>query len=180
MRTLAHTVLLATNKLPAFGQIFSAMGLFIRDTISWANEDEWGCHLYITVNEHIREGDWYIVNEKLVRATEYMGIHLNGVKCKVIASTDGGLGLPVIDRAFVLDYVAAEGKINEVEIQKVEYGIIRLWRYTDAKPNVPILQEAANQYADSKTDKTGHWKPTWQVHYDTYLSVNEWQRKQNG
>lgn len=178
MRTLAHTVLLATNKVPALGQIFTAMGLSIRDSISWAEEDEWGCHLYITVNEHIHKGDWFIAGEKLQRATEYMGVHLNGAKCKVIASTDTMLGLPVIDRAFVLDYVAAEGKINEVEIQKVDNGTIYLWQYTEAKPGVPTTQEAAVAYADEKTNKVGYWKPIWQAHYDAYLSVNDWQRKQ--
>lgn len=177
MQTNGQAILLYTNAVPAIGEIFSAMGLFRRDTEAWADEDKWGCHLYVTTNSTIKAGDWYIVDEKLKQADQYLGYRLDGTKTMVVATTDESLGLPLVSDAFIDAYVAQAGKLNEVAVQSLADGRVVLWWHTELRSKASSLQDEAIEYADAKTDKTGYWKPTWQAYYDAYLSVNEWQKK---
>ena len=135
--------------------------------------------MYVTTNGTIKPGDWYIIDEKLKQADEYLGFHLGGLKTLVVATTDESLGLPLVSDSLVDAYVAQAGKLNEVAVQSLADGRVVLWWRTEASSKASSFQDDAIGYADAKTDKTGYWKQTWQAHYNAYLSVNEWREKQD-
>ena len=91
-------------------------------------------HLYITSNEEIKEGDWFIHNNKIYNASNFntnsssvwsnefpKGIYsvIQEHCSKIIATTDSSLNLPLISNEFVKLFVDSYNNgnvINEVNV----------------------------------------------------------------
>lgn len=90
-------------------------------------------HLYFTSNEEIKVGDYVIPNSLSGYSTatkintndtiEFYneistlgGFDYIGKIKKIVATTDSSLNLPSIPQSFIEEYVAANGKIEEVEM----------------------------------------------------------------
>ena len=84
-------------------------------------------HLYITVSQPIKEGDWYIWKNQLIQANDLVGFH-DSVKndCrKIIATTDSELkidlghlcldSLPQVPQSFLKEFVTNPDGEYEVE-----------------------------------------------------------------
>lgn len=87
--------------------------------------------LYLTTNDEIKEGDWYICygrelhridkhgEEIMIRANEKSETTYTKTHFKVVAST-APIGLPLIPESFLIEYVKTNGTINTVKIE-MEY-----------------------------------------------------------
>jgi hypothetical protein len=81
-------------------------------------------HLYFTSDEPIQDCDWYIDDCNQIRKSftsdkEYWKPRTSYKK--IIASTDPALGLPAVPTTWIRDeYVASNGSIKEVKLEKVE------------------------------------------------------------
>jgi hypothetical protein len=83
------------------------------------------CHLYITSDDKIKEGDWYLTdNNKVLQCTKTIfGLvyadndHGRQIKhCrKIIATTDPSLGLPQPSESFIKAYIEAYNNGNVIE-----------------------------------------------------------------
>ena len=87
-------------------------------------------HLYITSDEEIKEGDWYIFNVgyasgvKQADLDDIENIHLEIDPKKIIATTDTSLELPQPSQQFIEKYIEEYNKgniITEVLIEVEEY-----------------------------------------------------------
>jgi len=85
-------------------------------------------HLYITSDEEIKEGDWY-VSEKSFNVLRVQkperGYKPTGKK--IISSTDKSLGLPEPSQGFIEKYVSEYNKGNIITDVLVEYDITKLY-----------------------------------------------------
>jgi len=92
-------------------------------------------HLYITTDDEIKEGDWFIdlrdnnlYSEDLYVAKTKSEIELaNRIGKKIIATTDPELNLPQPSKEFIEEYCRAGG-IDEVD---VEYGLFHDGNFKD-------------------------------------------------
>lgn len=78
-------------------------------------------HVYLTTDEEIKEGDWFISNRDI---HQYEGDKIPEILKlgyrKIVATTDTSLNLPQIPQEFLKKYCEADGKIEEVEIEYEE------------------------------------------------------------
>jgi len=74
-------------------------------------------HLYLTSDREIKKGDWCIYPNNIVGKLShpYDGETLYNSK-QIEATTDATLELPLIPQSFIEEYVAKQGKIDEVMI----------------------------------------------------------------
>ena len=77
-------------------------------------------HLYFLSDRKIEIDDWYLDDRKqrrqcVVDDAEYWATRTSYKKIE--ATTDAYLGIAMIPKSFIEEYVKAEGKINEVEIE---------------------------------------------------------------
>lgn len=92
-------------------------------------------HLYILSDEEIKEGDWFIQNNKELlqykrksntigcffdNNNELQTFHSNK-RLKIIASTDKSLNLPELSDTFTKEYIKEYNKGNKIEEVLVEY-----------------------------------------------------------
>lgn len=79
-------------------------------------------HLYLVSDDEIREGDWVYVEsiDKDNHIAQSNTANRHGAYetfSKIIASTDPSLKLPGISQSFLHEYVKAQGRIDEVELE---------------------------------------------------------------
>ena len=94
-------------------------------------------NLYITSNEEIKEGDWFIIDNKIHQCighyNHYICINKKGdsilpISCKkIISSTDESLGLPKPSDSFISKYIEEYNKGNIISDVLVEYEGKRKW-----------------------------------------------------
>lgn len=86
-------------------------------------------HLYLTINEDIKEGDWFVVGNnirKCIKNNDSLGYFNNDKSAflyiqpnfiKIIASSDPSLDLPFIPESSQMEFVATYGNIKSVFVQ---------------------------------------------------------------
>lgn len=147
MKKLCNVVMLPTEKAEGYGLLktnnstkleYCGDRYFTQSYLKDTNRTYQ--HLYLTSDEEIKEGDWYILaNVSVVQATESIGNRPNGKK--IIATTDksltmpylnsngmvmevGGVNqtkqIPQIPESFIKAYVQAQGNIKEVLVEYVD------------------------------------------------------------
>lgn len=135
MKQLCKVVMLSTEKASELfignnNQLF--IGIALPSTSKQINQ-----HLYLTSDEEIKEGDWYLdTNDNIIKANK-KNIEFNNPQIgwdKIIATTDksllqdfnkegdGGYTImPQIPESFIKAYVEAKGEIKEVLVEYQEY-----------------------------------------------------------
>lgn len=82
-------------------------------------------HIYLTTDDVIEAGDWYIDDCNLVRQAitsdkDYWAVRKEYKK--VISSTDPSLSLPGIPKQWITDvFIPQKGKIDEIELETDSY-----------------------------------------------------------
>lgn len=111
---------ISTDILMLDGESIGDLLININPSVTVSNEKFEAQHLYILSDDKIKMGDWVINNFDYDNPVLFIadldffnvGIEAN----KVIASTNSSLGLPMIPEWFIKEYVAKQGKIDEVEV----------------------------------------------------------------
>ena len=86
------------------------------------NHEHYPKHLYLVSDREIKEGEWNNI-DKVIQKTNKRQSEMTNKELfnygigKIEATTDSCLNLPLIPQSFIEEYVKAEGKINEVEIE---------------------------------------------------------------
>ena len=176
MKKLCDVVMLPTEKatpLVKFIGQFQTNKLTYCETLSMREPDEQSQHLYITSDEEIKEGDWFIV-ELFKITSESDGFHIEqankledvwineGVtirrhknNCrKIIATTDKSPYIqpyevriiPQIPEWFTKEFVESQGKIKQVLVQYATYN-----NGDDYVPMINSLNEIGINIPEEKT-----------------------------
>ena len=153
-------------------------------------------NLYFTSNEVIKEGDWYIYDNRVFQSEgqDYNGtfnlvLHRGGwtkasLCTKVIATTDKSLNLPIIPQSFVEEYVKSNGEIKEVPIAYCNDGSIAIINILKKKQT---LEEAAHElthkYFRQKYGRDIHinrsqdkYYDSWNAYYSGIIAGAKWQQ----
>lgn len=127
------------------GQLYLSMdsnpmvlGLTMRSFTSGENFNKVPQHLYITSDEEIKEGDWFICNQAMQQCVEVrkdnnypykiinkfngeIQYHSKHWKGKIIATTDKSLELPQPSQQFIEKYIEEYNRGNVITDVLVEY-----------------------------------------------------------
>lgn len=74
-------------------------------------------HLYFISDDEVKKGDWSL---NIISGTLTNWIGDSNTSHKVIASTDPSLGLPLIPRSYIQEYVNSNGSITDVGLEMEE------------------------------------------------------------
>ena len=125
----AKVVMLPTNQKAKEGMIYlkPKIGIFNETSSENHNNKVYDCnpqHLYIISDDEIKEGDWYIAEGKIYRASvDHMPELYKHSHKKIIATTDESLNLPQPSKQFIQKYIEEYDKGNIIEDILVEYEI---------------------------------------------------------
>ena len=90
----------------------------------WSNSDLTKRHLYITSDEVIKEGDWFILNNcNPIQCVMKDFPQAKDVK-KIIATTDTSLGIALISKEFINYFIEQYNKGNVIKEVWVEFKVI--------------------------------------------------------
>lgn len=144
----------------------SNIGLYPDNSIAYADKDNLTDilsskiakpqHLYLTINEDVKDGEWCIIDGNDVVKWKYQKYrHYHDLTYeKIIATTDkslneGTANIPQLSQVFIEDY-CKKGSVDEVlvEVEPVEFGringeIIYDWEYVlkiNSKDNTVITE----------------------------------------
>ena len=149
-------------------------------TTQFNNNGRWkGQHLYLTSDEEIKEGDWYLfhgglgLHPKLMQWKEKI---TKGKRYKIVATTDTTFFEPIpyypkIPQSFIEAYVKAEGKIDEVQVEYdlTVVGVPNLYDIRTREDNTVIISPIV-EYWKNEMEKC---KESPYYYYITYCTVGE-------
>jgi len=131
--------------------------LSMTDVLSFYGDGTYNQHIYVTSDEEVKEGDWFIMSGFILRKCDYVdnymiidttqGKHFFSVCKKIILTTDQDLikdGVQAIDDEF-LEWFVKNPSCEKVEVKKgFEDGTA--WGYNFLDYKIIIPQEESNPF----------------------------------